>query len=1084
MPRLTDRGSRARPLPVKISRPSVAGLVARERLFLALDRGASGRLIWVTGPAGAGKTSLLSSWLDARRQRALWYRVDEGDADPASFFSYLTRGAEMLSRRRQTPLPLLTPEYLPNLANYVRRYSELLWEKLGAPLVLVLDNYQALPADAPLQTMLAAFVEHLPAGCTVIAISREDAPAAFARWQADAGFSAIGWDALRLTDAEAAEIAHAHGDTDSARSAQLNAFARGWSAGLVLLLRALKEAIAVPQTGSGTPGVLADYFTAEIFERLASEEQHFLMCTAIPTHIRAEIATALTGRADAAAMLADQHRRRFFIDQTSYQDGAVLYEYHPLFREFLLARAVRRFGAEALARLRSKTALMLEDVGKTEAALMLYQEAQDWPNATRLICQLAPALMHQGRARTIEAWIVATPLPVREAVSWLSFWLGVCRSLHDPRAGRTLLADAFTRFTNAEDRLGALLTCSEILNTFIFMGDSFAPAAPWAAHYCQLLESDPKAVLARLPDEAAIRVIGAGMLLGICGSSHPVVAALASLGTEYATKSLSADLRMQALMFPAAYWSWTGDLRKSRIAGAEASAIALNATSPAPLIYWLIVHAQLSWLQGEETKAFEAVSQGEALARRSGVTVLNTMLGVHRVYAALGAGDLAQADRVLHDLESNTAVEEEAKWIYVRNMRAGFYLLSGDFERAREMLTRCIADHDASGVMFQAATCRIELGQGLLLEGRHADARVQLTRALQFARAMPTDLLTFHALMASAYSWLCEGIDTAHGLALLREALDIGKRREYLNCHPWWIPKVMSFLFSRALEAGIEPDYVRRFIRHRKVTPDIADVPGWPWPIRVYTLGAFRVLQDGEPQHTGRKTPRRVLALLQAIIALGANGAHSTHSTCSVSRERLSEALWPDADGDAARDAFEIALHRLRKLLHGEQAIRLEGGLVKLDPRHVWIDILAFEQFADEIQREPDTAAGQTAFTHAVEKALTLYAGHFLTDQIEQPWVLPARERLRSKFERLIEHAGAHWEHTNALAQATNLYQRAIELDPLAEAVYRHLMRVHAKAGRHAEALATYRRCRHMLSVVLGIEPSAETEALHATLAV
>jgi ATP/maltotriose-dependent transcriptional regulator MalT len=118
---------------------------------------------------------------------------------------------------------------------------------------------------------------------------------------------------------------------------------------------------------------------------------------------------------------------------------------------------------------------------------------------------------------------------------------------------------------------------------------------------------------------------------------------------------------MQALMFPAAYWIWIGDFRKAQSADADASAIALNVTSPAPLIYWLLVHAQLSWLKGEEAKAFDAVSRAEARARQSGVTVLNTMLGVHRVYAALGAGDLAQADRVLHDLESDTAVEEEVR---------------------------------------------------------------------------------------------------------------------------------------------------------------------------------------------------------------------------------------------------------------------------------------------------------------------------------------------------------------------------------------------------------------------------------------
>jgi DNA-binding SARP family transcriptional activator len=270
-------------------------------------------------------------------------------------------------------------------------------------------------------------------------------------------------------------------------------------------------------------------------------------------------------------------------------------------------------------------------------------------------------------------------------------------------------------------------------------------------------------------------------------------------------------------------------------------------------------------------------------------------------------------------------------------------------------------------------------------------------------------------------------------------------------------------------------EHVRRFIRHRKVVPDNADVPGWPWPVRVYTLGNFRLLTDNDPQRAGRKTPRRVLELLQAIIAFGPRGA---------SREQLTAALWPDAEGDAARDAFEIALHRLRKLLSDDRALRLEGGLVSLDRKQVWTDSYAFEQFADEIQCEPDaSAAGQAAFTQTVDKALTLYAGHFLADQTEHPWQLPARERLRSKLERLIGRAGAHWEHVDMLDQATRVYLRAIELDPLAEAVYRHLMRAHAKAGRKAEALATYRRCQQMLSVVLGIAPAAETEALRASIA-
>jgi two-component SAPR family response regulator len=149
----------------------------------------------------------------------------------------------------------------------------------------------------------------------------------------------------------------------------------------------------------------------------------------------------------------------------------------------------------------------------------------------------------------------------------------------------------------------------------------------------------------------------------------------------------------------------------------------------------------------------------------------------------------------------------------------------------------------------------------------------------------------------------------------------------------------------------------------------------------------------------------------------------------------------------------------------------------------VWTDAEAFERLAQTIQRGPEErAGGRAAFERVIDKALTLYSGHFLANEPERPWVLGTRERMRSRLERLVARAGAYWEEADAFEQAIALYQRAIELDPLIEAFYRRLMRTYVRIGRVAEALATYRRCRHMLSVVLGVTPSAETEALRASL--
>jgi len=93
--------------------------------------------------------------------------------------------------------------------------------------------------------------------------------------------------------------------------------------------------------------------------------------------------------------------------------------------------------------------------------------------------------------------------------------------------------------------------------------------------------------------------------------------------------------------------------------------------------------------------------------------------------------------------------------------------------------------------------------------------------------------------------------------------------------------------------------------------------------------------------------------------------------------------------------------------------------------------------------------------------------------------LLPLRERLRSKFLRQVLKLGCDWENLRDWARAADAYQHGIEVDNLSEELYRRLMLCEHKQGHTAAALEAYRRCRHMLSIVLGIKPSAETEAAY-----
>jgi len=112
------------------------------------------------------------------------------------------------------------------------------------------------------------------------------------------------------------------------------------------------------------------------------------------------------------------------------------------------------------------------------------------------------------------------------------------------------------------------------------------------------------------------------------------------------------------------------------------------------------------------------------------------------------------------------------------------------------------------------------------------------------------------------------------------------------------------------------------------------------------------------------------------------------------------------------------------------------------------------------------------------EAILRLYAGPFLPEDVESPWSLSMRERIRYKFLRYISEAGRLHEAAGNREDAILLYQRGIEADDLAETLYQGLMRCYRELGRTADALSAYRRIRQTLSVTLGAKLSPETEAL------
>jgi hypothetical protein len=165
----------------KITAPDVSGVALRKRLFLLLDRCRKKPVVWITGPAGSGKTTLVADYLKRHRLPCLWYQLDEGDGDLAAFFYYMALAAKKAAPRYRKAMPLLTPEYLQGIEVFARRWFEELFRRLDPSSVLVFDNYQDVPADSLFHSILGCALDTIPAGFSVIVLSRSEPPGGLAR---------------------------------------------------------------------------------------------------------------------------------------------------------------------------------------------------------------------------------------------------------------------------------------------------------------------------------------------------------------------------------------------------------------------------------------------------------------------------------------------------------------------------------------------------------------------------------------------------------------------------------------------------------------------------------------------------------------------------------------------------------------------------------------------------------------------------------------------------------------------------------------------------------------------------------------
>ena len=1062
----------------KLTRPRVAGIVERKRLLDHLTAISSNKIIWISAPAGSGKTTLVANWIEHRNLPCLWYQADEGEADIASFFSYLGKAAKHAAPRFRTPLPLFTPEYRFGIPTFTKRYFEALFHRLKPPFCFVIDNYQEVRADTLFHEVIRDGFSAAPEGFFIVVVSRADPPPVFSRLQAAGRLEVIDRREIGFTLSESRELVKSRGKKlppDESLHV-LHQKTEGWAAGLVLLMESKGWQNGLSEVGRIPSELIFDYFASELYEQTDDETKRFLLATSFLPRMTAETAADLTGNSRSEQILSRLNRANLFTQR--HEASEIYYQYHPLFQDFLKHRVCDEFSADRVRDVKKRAALLLLKADQPEDAARLLIDTEDWRGLTELTLRYASSYIASGRFLTIGSWINTIPEEFVERTAWLLYWKALCRLSTRPAEARTNLEKAYTLFQDEGDASGTFSSWAGIVDTYLYEWKDFKPLDRWIGEFEKLSEQYRRFPSQDIEERTTSAIFSA---LVFRQPQHPDLPRWAERVSDIMMNSAELSHRVFIGHNLVLYYLWTGRVSDAgSVVSLLSSVTRQSQAAPLPRLMWLRNESLYNYYVSQTEAGLRAVEEGLRLAEETGVHLLDVMFHGVAIYHATLRDDLALAERYLRGMAAGVGQGGCYANIYYAAQSSLVAMLRGDVNTAvsqAETSVRLTGEAGFPLIYNSNLTALIHVRIEFDLFDRIGTYIAELRQRAATTRSAHIEAWCscFEAQIA-----MKEGNDDRFS-ELLRRTMEICKQTGLRLIT--FRGRTLARLCSKALELGVVTDFVKEIIGMNNLMPDVSGkVPeAWPWPIKIYTLGTFELVIDGKPVVFSGKGQQKPLAMLKALIAFGGREA---------SDKMLTDALWPEAEGDLGRSSFDTTLHRLRRLLGDERIVKMQDGKVSLDGTICWVDVWAFEEAVrgaeSGVRSEDRNADKQRSATRnpesgiaRLEKAIALYRGHFLPAEGDAPWALSLRERLRSKYLNAVSRFGRFQEESDEYEKAAEVFRRGLDVDDLSEEFYQRLMLCYHQLGRKAEAATTYRRCRETLLQKLDLTPSEKTMEIY-----
>ncbi len=1057
--------------PVKIHCPPPRDdTLSRERLNSWLDRAAAGRLGLIVAEAGFGKTTLLADWAVQTTRMTAWYRLEADDRDWLTFIRHLVAsGREIDPGFAPQTLDLLGslgpggPTQHDLTVSIAREMAEF-GTGSSHGLTLIFDDYHVVDGCPDTDPIVRALLDRTAPGYSVVIATRSTPAFPLGRIRARGGVLAIeGRDLCFDLDETSRLFRDAYRQPlDAQVAADLCDRTEGWAALLTLVRTSIEEhndpRVLVAHLDASR-GDLYDFLAEEVLATLPPELQHFLTRVAVLTAVDVNMAVLVDERpADDIAVSIRESER---LGLLSRPDRESPHRFHPLVREFLVARLTAEIGEAAVRDLHQALGTALENSAWLPATWH-YRAAGDMNSAARTLDAAIPSIIASGGFELARQFLDGSAGPPdRPGVLILRSRLELERG-HLARAIELAQLGSQVGEGTSLASLG-LLNLTAILARHGFdeqsiklatraMEGDLAPAermvaeaslAVWSTQQEGSLAAvaDYLVGLAQIQDAA-----GHVRYAGITRLNLAVILLWMGRSRDAADVAGTAELSLGA--------SPTSPERVAAIAVRIAAQLQLGATEPLDRMAALIDEASTPVARDEA--AIEAarllgdygsLERAESAAARVGQAALST--------GYLGAWAVATGTIALRRGEPVIAAERVALAGGALQDAAGKFRVC--LLRAR--ISLATRSRLADGQI--AELTRIAAAQGSRLEAVIAD----LLRGLQdgrpdgaVARLMPDEDHVLSMLADEVCRSLPE-LDTESRLRVTREAT--------LRPDRWITALRMVYqadpLAARLLaDIGNEHDAsaLRAAAASRKwLRPIAAEITHRLAPrVLIHDLGPVTV-QIGVENHV-RTLRRKVMGLLCFV---------ASRPGMAATRDEALDAIWPDLGPDTAVNSLHQTIYYLRRVFEPTYREGTSAGYVEFDGDVLSLHPALVDSQSRKCQRLVDVTCSDKE--DALDQLVATYRGRYALDFTYEDWATSYRENLHASVLASVESGIRRATAEGNIDRATRLAQAMLAVDPGADGIELALLKAYKAGDRHAAAAEQYAHYAAYIRGELGADP-------------